>query len=62
MNLVEIGNDIVNEDDRAVLLEAEGLQPASPKALTSTSSLSPVLKFVIGAVDLSFFPSYFLVD
>ena len=54
MNLVEIGNDAVKEDDRAVLLEGGGLQSASPKARSSTSSLSPILKFVIRAVDFFF--------
>ncbi|XP_022760720.1 protein REDUCED WALL ACETYLATION 2-like isoform X2 [Durio zibethinus] len=45
VSLVETGNDVVKEDDRAVLLEGGGLQSASPKARTSSSS--PILKFLM---------------
>ena len=47
IGLVELGNEAVKEDDdRAVLLEGGGggLQPASPKARTSTSSF-PIFRY-----------------
>ncbi|XP_039067167.1 protein REDUCED WALL ACETYLATION 2-like isoform X1 [Hibiscus syriacus] len=47
VNLVEIGNGAVKEEDRAVLLEGGGLQSGSPKARSSTSSFSPILKFLM---------------
>ncbi|KAG6757915.1 hypothetical protein POTOM_038244 [Populus tomentosa] len=48
IGLVELGNEAVKEDDgRAVLLEGGGggLQPASPKARTPTSSF-PIFRFL----------------
>ncbi|KAL6970208.1 Protein REDUCED WALL ACETYLATION 2 [Sarracenia purpurea var. burkii] len=36
INLVELSNEAVKEDDRAVLLEGGGLQAASPKARSSS--------------------------
>ncbi|KAB2065141.1 hypothetical protein ES319_A09G070400v1 [Gossypium barbadense] len=53
LSSVESGNNAVEEDDRAVLLEAGGLQSASPKARSSTSSLSPFFKFLM--MDETFF-------
>ncbi|KAB5538396.1 hypothetical protein DKX38_015929 [Salix brachista] len=48
IGLVELGNEAVKEDDdRAVLLEGGGgLQSASPKARTSTSSF-PIFRFLM---------------
>ncbi|KAI9387295.1 hypothetical protein POPTR_010G148500v4 [Populus trichocarpa] len=48
IGLVELGNEAVKEDDdRAVLLEGGGgLQPASPKARTPTSSF-PIFRFLM---------------
>ncbi|KAL9352229.1 hypothetical protein Peur_054909 [Populus x canadensis] len=48
VGLVELGNEAVKEDDdRAVLLEGGGgLQPASPKARTPTSSF-PIFRFLM---------------
>ena len=42
INLVELGNDTVKEDDRAVLLEGGGLQSSSPRvrSLTVTSHIA----------------------
>lgn len=47
VNLVEVGmgEGTVREDDRAVLLEGGGLQPASPKA-RSSSAFSPIFRFL----------------
>ena len=44
VNLVEVEKDAVKEDDRAVLLEGGGLQSASPKARTP-STTSPIFRF-----------------
>jgi hypothetical protein len=41
--LVELGNDTIKEDDRALLLEGGGLQSASPRAKAS-SVTSPVIR------------------
>jgi hypothetical protein len=46
VNLVELGNDAVKEDDRAVLLEGGGLQSASPKS-RSLSVTSPFFRFLL---------------
>ncbi|CAN1281707.1 Protein REDUCED WALL ACETYLATION 2 [Linum perenne] len=46
INLVEVGNDAVKEEDRAVLLEGGGLQSGSPKARTSNTS-SPIFRFFL---------------
>ncbi|KDO72001.1 hypothetical protein CISIN_1g011439mg [Citrus sinensis] len=48
VNLVEVGmgEGTVREDDRAVLLEGGGLQPASPKA-RSSSAFSPIFRFLM---------------
>ncbi|GMY27958.1 protein REDUCED WALL ACETYLATION 2 isoform X1 [Fagus crenata] len=46
VNLVELGNDAVKEDDRAVLLEGGGLQSASPKS-RSSSVTSPFFRFLL---------------
>ncbi|KAI5579470.1 hypothetical protein POPTR_008G102300v4 [Populus trichocarpa] len=43
VGLVELGNEAVKEDDRAVLLEG-GVQSASPKARSSTSTF-PIFRF-----------------
>ncbi|XP_024983780.1 protein REDUCED WALL ACETYLATION 1-like [Cynara cardunculus var. scolymus] len=43
INLVELGNDTVKEDDRAVLLEGGGLQSASPRSHGSFIA-SPVVR------------------
>lgn len=45
MNLVELGNDAVKEDDRAVLLEGGGLQSASPKSRSSFVT-TPFFRFL----------------
>lgn len=44
ISLVELGNNTVNEDDRAALLEGGVLQSASPRIHTS-SNTSPVVRF-----------------
>uniref|UniRef100_A0A175YPR4 Cas1p 10 TM acyl transferase domain-containing protein n=1 Tax=Daucus carota subsp. sativus TaxID=79200 RepID=A0A175YPR4_DAUCS len=36
INLVQLGNETITEDDRAVLLEGGGLQPVSPRARSSS--------------------------
>ncbi|KAB5544624.1 hypothetical protein DKX38_012736 [Salix brachista] len=47
VGLVELGNEAVKEDDRAVLLEGGGgLQSPSPKARSSTSTF-PIFRFFI---------------
>ncbi|XP_050372540.1 protein REDUCED WALL ACETYLATION 2 isoform X1 [Argentina anserina] len=46
VNLVEVEKDAVKEDDRAVLLEGGGLQSASPKARTA-STTSPIFRFML---------------
>ncbi|KAF5179638.1 Reduced wall acetylation [Thalictrum thalictroides] len=46
INLVELGNDTVKEDDRAVLLEVGGLQSASPR-LRSSSVSSLLIRFFL---------------
>ncbi|KAK3443935.1 hypothetical protein EUGRSUZ_B03976 [Eucalyptus grandis] len=46
VNLVEMGNDVVKEDDRAVLLEGGGLQSASPRSRNS-SATSPIFRFLV---------------
>ncbi|KAF8392704.1 hypothetical protein HHK36_023053 [Tetracentron sinense] len=46
INLVELGMETVNEDDRAVLLEGGGLQSASPKA-RSSSITSHLIRFFL---------------
>ncbi|KAJ6902741.1 hypothetical protein NC651_020273 [Populus alba x Populus x berolinensis] len=43
VGLVELGNEAVKEDDRAVLLEG-GVQSASPKTRSSTSTF-PIFRF-----------------
>ncbi|KAG9457773.1 hypothetical protein H6P81_002281 [Aristolochia fimbriata] len=45
INLVELGKDVVAEEDRAVLLEG-GLKPASPKVHIS-SSMSNIFRFLM---------------
>ncbi|KAH7513502.1 hypothetical protein FEM48_Zijuj12G0207100 [Ziziphus jujuba var. spinosa] len=48
VNLVELVNETVKEDDKAVLLEGGGLQSASPNARTSSyASSSPVIRFLL---------------
>ncbi|KAK3018605.1 hypothetical protein RJ639_004937, partial [Escallonia herrerae] len=44
INLVELGNETIKEDDRAVLLEGGGLQSASPR-VQSSSITSPIVRF-----------------
>lgn len=46
VSLVELGNDSVKEDDRAVLLEGGGLQSASPR-IRSSSVTSRVVRFFL---------------
>ncbi|KAF3456383.1 hypothetical protein FNV43_RR01033 [Rhamnella rubrinervis] len=46
VNLVELVNETIKEDDKAVLLEGGALQSASPKARTSYAS-SPVIRFLL---------------
>ncbi|CAN0855270.1 Protein REDUCED WALL ACETYLATION 2 [Linum grandiflorum] len=46
INLVEVGNETVKEEDRAVLLEGGGLQSASPRARTLQTS-SPIFRFFL---------------
>ncbi|OAY56164.1 protein REDUCED WALL ACETYLATION 2 isoform X2 [Manihot esculenta] len=46
IGLVEVGNDTVKEDDKAVLLEGGGLQSASPRAKSSPAS-SPIFRFLL---------------
>ncbi|GAV71683.1 Cas1_AcylT domain-containing protein [Cephalotus follicularis] len=46
VSLVELGEATVQEDDRAVLLEGGGLQSASPRARTSSTS-SPIVRFLM---------------
>ncbi|XP_023909516.1 protein REDUCED WALL ACETYLATION 2 isoform X1 [Quercus suber] len=46
VNLVELGNDAVKEDDRAVLLEGGGLQSASPKSRSSFVT-TPFFRFLL---------------
>ncbi|KAM7463169.1 hypothetical protein LguiA_031290 [Lonicera macranthoides] len=43
INLVELGNETIKEDDRAVLLEGGALQSASPRA-RSSSVTSPIVR------------------
>lgn len=45
VGLVELGNDAVKEEDRAVLLEGGRLQSASPRARHSSSSF-PIVRFL----------------
>ena len=45
VGLVELGNEAVKEDDRAVLLEG-GVQSASPKARSSTSTF-PIFRYCL---------------
>ncbi|KAI4369509.1 hypothetical protein MLD38_017944 [Melastoma candidum] len=45
VKLVELANNVVVEEDRAVLLEGGGLQSASPRIKNSSSS-SPLFKFL----------------
>lgn len=52
INLVELGNEAVKEDDRAVLLEGGGLQSASPR-MRSSSVTSQIARFCL--MDESFF-------
>ncbi|PHU29905.1 hypothetical protein BC332_01998 [Capsicum chinense] len=44
INLVELGNEAVKEDDRAVLLEGGGLQSTSPR-IGSSSVTSHITRF-----------------
>lgn len=44
-NLAELGNEAVKEDDSAVLLEGGGLQSASPRS-RSSSTTSPIFRFL----------------
>ncbi|KAJ4969001.1 hypothetical protein NE237_015702 [Protea cynaroides] len=46
INLVELGKEIVKEDDRAVLLEGGGLQSASPR-VQSLSVTSNIVRFLL---------------
>ncbi|XP_048136839.1 protein REDUCED WALL ACETYLATION 2 isoform X1 [Rhodamnia argentea] len=46
VNLVEMGNDVVKDDDRAVFLEGGGHQSASPRSRNS-SATSPVFRFLV---------------
>ncbi|XP_021906971.1 protein REDUCED WALL ACETYLATION 2 isoform X1 [Carica papaya] len=46
INLVEVGNDTIKEDDKAVLLEGGGLHAASPRA-RSSSTTSPLIRFLL---------------
>ncbi|XP_017219349.1 protein REDUCED WALL ACETYLATION 2-like [Daucus carota subsp. sativus] len=46
INLVQLGDETIKEDDRAVLLEGGGLQSASPRA-RSTSSASHIIRFFL---------------
>lgn len=46
INLVQLGDETIKEDDRAVLLEGGGLQSASPRA-RSTSSTSHIIRFFL---------------
>lgn len=46
INLVEIGSDVVKDEDRAALLEGGALQSGSPKARSLTASPS-IIRFVI---------------
>ncbi|XP_074341366.1 protein REDUCED WALL ACETYLATION 2-like isoform X2 [Apium graveolens] len=46
INLVQLGNETITEDDTAVLLEGGGLQPASPRA-HSSSSTSHIIRFFL---------------
>ncbi|KAL5541491.1 hypothetical protein UlMin_009201 [Ulmus minor] len=46
VNLVELGNEVVKDEDRAVLLEGGGLQTASPKARASSPS-SSIVRFIL---------------
>uniref|UniRef100_A0A7N0UEJ5 Cas1p 10 TM acyl transferase domain-containing protein n=2 Tax=Kalanchoe fedtschenkoi TaxID=63787 RepID=A0A7N0UEJ5_KALFE len=48
INLVQLGNETVKEDDRAVLLEGGGLQSASPRvAARSSSFTTPLFRFLL---------------
>lgn len=49
ISLVELGNEPVKEDERAILLEGAGLQSSSPKA-RSSSFTSHIVKFVKCAI------------
>ncbi|KAF5737085.1 CAS1 domain-containing protein 1-like [Tripterygium wilfordii] len=46
IGLVELGNEALKEDDRAVLLEGGGLQSASPRGRSSTAS-APIFRFLL---------------
>lgn len=46
INLVELGNETIKEEDRAVLLEGGGLQSASPRVVRSSSVTSHIVRFV----------------
>lgn len=53
VNLVELGNETIKEDDRAVLLEGGGLQSASPRS-RSLSSKSHIVRYVENAIFFRF--------
>ncbi|XP_061357029.1 protein REDUCED WALL ACETYLATION 2 isoform X2 [Gastrolobium bilobum] len=54
INLVEVGSDVVKEEDRAVLLEGGALQSTSPKAQSINASTS-IFRFLL-------MDEYFLIE
>ncbi|WOH13086.1 hypothetical protein DCAR_0832595 [Daucus carota subsp. sativus] len=47
INLVQLGNETITEDDRAVLLEGGGLQPVSPRARSSSCTSHIIRLFLM---------------
>ncbi|KAL1806755.1 hypothetical protein ACET3Z_029823 [Daucus carota] len=47
INLVQMGNETITEDDRAVLLEGGGLQPVSPRARSSSCTSHIIRLFLM---------------
>ncbi|KAJ8573956.1 hypothetical protein K7X08_010467 [Anisodus acutangulus] len=56
INLVELGNEAVKEDDRAVLLEGGGLQSTSPRIRSSsvTSQITRATIMIFSSSSTSF--------